>query len=96
MTKVKQAKADYTVLQMQGTATEVSGVVLPSLLTRSEASSPLMSTKASFDAAINPWLIDNVPTRFLSDRLVVFLNDFADNAMVDTAIKVTKKRMGFK
>lgn len=94
MTEAGQAGADYTVLQMQGTATEVSGVIAPSVLTLSDASSPLMSTKAEFDSATNPWLLANVSKNLSNSQLVVFLNDFVDNCMANTAITVSKRRMG--
>jgi hypothetical protein len=92
--KAHQAGYDYTVLQMQGTATQVSGVVVPSILAWSDASSPLLSTKASFDVATNPWLLANVSKNLSNSQLVVFLNDFVDNCMVNTAITVSKQRMG--
>jgi hypothetical protein len=94
MNAADQTGKDYTVLQMQGTATAVSGVLVPSSFTLSDAYSPLMSTKASFDTVTNPWLLANVSKNLSNSQLVVFLNDFADNCMVSTAITVSKQRMG--
>lgn len=87
--------ADYTVLQMQGTSTAIGApVIAPSIATLSDASSPLLSTKALFDIATNPWLAQNVANKLSHDQLVVFLNDFVDNCMASTAITVTAQRMG--
>jgi hypothetical protein len=97
MTAAGQAAADsdYTVLQMQGTATGVGGdIITDSILTLSDAHSPLLSTKASFDIVTNPWLRENVAKNLPNTQLVVFLNDFVDNCMVSTAITVTRQRMG--
>ncbi|HEY0018557.1 MAG TPA: hypothetical protein VGC13_19775 [Longimicrobium sp.] len=97
MNAADQAKYDYTVLQMQGTATNLGApVIVPSIATESNASSPLLSTKASFDIATNPWLQQNVSKNLSNSGLVVFLNDFVDNCMVSTAITVTKQRMGLQ
>jgi hypothetical protein len=94
MNAADQAKYDYSVLQMQGTATNLgASVIVPSVATASDASSPLLSTKASFDIATNPWLLQNVSKNLSNTGLVVFLNDFVDNCMVSTAIAVTRQRM---
>jgi hypothetical protein len=61
------------------------GGIFTSVATMSDASSPLMSTKPGFDHSTYAWLQDNVPVpgRFRGDQLMVFLNDFCDNALVD-------------
>ena len=88
-----QLKYDYTVLQLQGTASGASGGIFDSVTTQSDASSPLMSTKASFDNATYPWIQANVP-RFSADQLLVCLNDFADNALAQYCAALTKQRAG--
>jgi hypothetical protein len=88
----------YTVLQLQGTATADLTVCSTSILDvispgSSDAMSPLMSTKAIFDNSTYPWLANNVPRKFLPNSLLVFLNDFVDNALVKHAIDITRKRI---
>ncbi|WP_221391586.1 hypothetical protein [Dyadobacter sp. NIV53] len=83
---------DYTVLQLQGTASGASGGIFGSAATLSDASSPLMSTKAHFDNNTYPWIQNNVAGRFKKDQLLVCLNDFADNALTDCCVKLTQQR----
>ncbi len=93
MNKAGQAGSTYTVLQIQGTATGVDAVILPSLVPYSLTSSPLMSTKAYFDHSTLPWLLNNVNKNLSSDYLTIVLNDFADNATVSHCISICKQRM---
>lgn len=95
MTAAGQAGSDYTVLQLQGTATNTGSTVIASCaLSQSSASSPLMSTKACFDSVTYPWLLSNVGKTLSNDQLVVVLNDFVDNALAQTASAITLQRMG--
>lgn len=89
---------DYTVLQLQGTATADVIACSTSVLDAigpfsSDAMSPLMSTKAAFDYSTYPWIINNVPEKFSPNTLLVFLNDFVDNALVKHSIDITLKRI---
>ena len=84
---------DYTILQLQGTVSNIHSILVSSGMTRSECSSPLLSTKAKFDSITYPWLIANVPNDFKKTKLIVFLNDFADNALVSHSIEVTRQRI---
>lgn len=93
MTSSGQNSADYTVLQLQGTATATGGGIFTSVATMSDASSPLMSTKPGFDHSTYPWLQQHVASKFQRDKLIIFLNDFADNALVNYGIGITKQRM---
>lgn len=94
MNAAGQKGHDYTVLQMQGTATSAgNGVIAAAVTSLSDASSPLLSTKGRFDAVTNPWLLENVPKNLSNDQLVVLLNDFADNGMTQTAIDLTRARV---
>jgi len=83
---------DYIVLQMQATSTNIRAVAAASAVTTSDASSPLLATKAVMDAATNPWLRAN-GGRFSHEHPLVLLNDFVDNCMVDTAIQLTEARV---
>ncbi|MCW3847787.1 hypothetical protein OF829_11090 [Sphingomonas sp. LB-2] len=87
------AGMDYVVMQMQLTATGATGVLGPAIFTRSDASSPLLGTKPDADNITNPWLRRNL-TRLPRNHLIVLLNDFVDNCMVDTAIDMTDRRNG--
>ena len=84
---------DYTVLQLQGTANGTGGGIYKSIATMSDASSPLMSTKADFDHSTYPWLEANVPSKFSKKKLLIFLNDFAGNGLTSYAIAMTKSRI---
>lgn len=87
-------KYTYTVLQIQDTATnEIKRVTLPSLLTNSLASSPLMSTKGKFDHVTLPWLLEKVNANLSNKFLTIVLNDFGDNATVSYCIEICKQRM---
>ena len=68
-------------------------VTAGSFLTLSDASSPLLSTKARFDATTYPWLVktENVAKR-AGKSLVVLMNDFIDNALTSHAIAMTRQR----
>ena len=88
----------YTVLQLQGTPTAdlmacSTSILDATSLGSSDAMSPLMSTKAIFDNSIYPWLANNVPKKFSPNSLLVFINDFIDNALVKHAIDITRKRI---
>jgi hypothetical protein len=88
----------YIVLQLQGTSTadpvvcstSISDAISPG---SSDAMSPLMSTKAIFDNSTYPWIANKVPGKFSPNYLLVFLNDFVDNALVKHAIDITCKRI---
>jgi hypothetical protein len=88
----------YTVLQLQGTPTAdlmacSTSILDATSLGSSDAMSPLMSTKALFDNSTYSWLANNVPKRFSPNNLLVFINDFVDNALVKHAIDITRKRV---
>lgn len=82
---------DYTVLQLQGTASATKGADINMVTTSSDTASPLMSTKAQFDHATYPWLLTN-GNRFRTDQLLVCLNDFSDNALTDYCTVLTRQR----
>ena len=92
MNKAGQVNSDYTVLQLQGTASALGGGVFSGIATMSDASSPLLSTKAGFDNQTYAWLPANVPANLSPNQLVVLLNDFCDNALAATASAITTTR----
>jgi len=93
MQSTPQNGAVYTVLQLQGTATGTGGGIFASIATMSDASSPLMSTKAMFDHSTYPWLQNNAVSKFSPNYLLVFLNDFVDNALASYAKSITAQRL---
>lgn len=92
MNESGQSGSDYTVLQLQGTASGASGGIFASAASMSNASSPLMSTKAQFDSKTYSWLQSNVPSKFSNNQLLVCLNDFADNALTFYCSELTLLR----
>lgn len=88
-----QNGAAYTVLQLQGTASAVSAL-WPKLATcTSDATSPLLMTKAYFDCTTYPWAEQNLAS-FDSKYPVVILNDFVDPHMSHIAEGATLLRAG--
>lgn len=85
MSKAGQAGYDYTVLQLQGTASSVG--VAGTIFNASKSGSPLMSTKTAFDSATYPWIVDNARKKLGDGQLIVLLNDFVDNALTLHAMK---------
>jgi len=92
MNKGGQTANDYTVLQLQGTSTGLTAVIAAAFATLSDASSPLLSTKAMFDKATYPWVLEHGPRNLSPGQLLVLLNDFCDNALATHAIEMTKVR----
>jgi hypothetical protein len=87
MTKSGQAGYDYTVLQLQGTASTASKAIAGTIANASKSGSPLMSTKAAFDSATYPWVIANARKNLGDAQVIVLLNDFVDNALAMHAMK---------
>lgn len=91
----------WTVLQLQGTYTnklikDDKKALAGHVTSLSDASSPLLSTKARFDHATYPWLVStraNV-AEHAGGNLLVLLNDFVDNALTSHAWALTKRRCG--
>lgn len=91
MNKQEQQSHDYTVLQLQGTATGV--ISWYGNVSQSQTASPLMSTKPSFDMATYAWITNNVSNNFDRSQLMIFLNDFCDNALVKHGADITVNRL---
>ncbi len=91
MTSKGQEDDTYTVLQLQGTASNAIGY--QGFVSKSWTSSPLMSTKALFDTATLPWVTRVGRNNLKAQKLVVLLNDFIDNATAYIAIHWTVARM---
>ncbi len=93
MDPTQQAHYDYTVLQLQGTVTGLGAGDVSTFVRSSKASSPLLSTKAAFDHQTYPW-VQAHGSKFEPNKLLVLLNDFADNALVSVASALTAQRLG--
>lgn len=92
MTRPAPATDNYTVLQLQGTATTGKEVIVSCALSQSSASSPLMSTKAYFDSNTYPWVLANAAQQVPLDMPLVLLNDFVDNALANVAAEISLQR----
>ncbi len=80
--------SNYTVLQCQGTPTNLNGVIAQCVLTSSPSGSPLLGIKPAFDNCNLGWICNN-PTSFANNQqMLVILNDFADVATTMTALAV--------
>ncbi|HEY2068494.1 MAG TPA: hypothetical protein VGG48_02980 [Rhizomicrobium sp.] len=85
MSKAGQNGYDYTVLQLQGTASSVG--IAGTLFNASKSGSPLMSTKPAFDSVTYPWVLANARQKLGNAQLTVLLNDFVDSALTLHAMK---------
>ncbi len=83
----------YTVLQLQGTASGVSALWPGLAACTSDATSPLLMTKAYFDCTTYSWAEQNL-AKFNSAFPVVILNDFVDPQMSHIAEDASLERAG--
>lgn len=90
MTEQGQENYTYTVLQLQGTSTDIKTVDVGTITDDSWSGSPLMMTKANFDNQTYPWVLENVRKNLGSNQLIVLLNDFCDNALATIAMAIMK------
>jgi len=87
----------YTVLQLQGTASAVSSLWPKLALCTSDSTSPLLMTKAYFDSCTYAWANSNLNS-FNSNYPLVILNDFVDPVMsqlAETATLARSKQMHY-
>lgn len=84
-----QSGKDFTILQLQATATGQNAInnVIALAGSLSKAYSPLMSTKPLMDCNTYPWLLDNA-SNLKNNNLLVLLNDFVDNALAGRIARV--------
>lgn len=80
------------VVQLQGTASDASFLdKVRTPLTFSDASSPLLYTKARFDYVLYPWVKANYK-RFSGKNLLVLLNDFSDGNLAEISAQLSRER----
>ena len=90
----QQAGKAFTNLQCQATATNIKNVVIYSVMTANVSNSCLLATKPACDSKTLPWIRSNALGRLTSDELIVVMNDFIDGATAETAIGLSKVRLG--
>jgi len=82
----------FTNLQCQATATNITDVVVYSVLAANADSSCLLATKGVCDGGTLPWIVGN-GGRLLDSELVVMMNDFFDGATSDVGVEWSRKRL---
>lgn len=99
----KEAKIKGTNLQLQGTYTNKifssTTDILSTFLSLSDATSPLLYTKAKFDCATYKWILQNINNPKLNvdnSGLIIFLNDFVDSLIVNRAAALIRNRCSLK
>lgn len=83
-----------TNLQCQATASNIKDVVIYSVMTANVSNSCLMSTKGACDSKTLPWISRNALDRLKQPQLITVMNDFLDGATADTAIALSRRRLG--
>ncbi|KAF7984805.1 hypothetical protein HWV62_11816 [Athelia sp. TMB] len=88
----EQVGKDFTVLQCQGTATSITGVLVYAASMANWSTSPLMATKSSFDIQTLPWILSNALKNLTAKQNIMIMNDFIDGATTYTAYQLSKAR----
>jgi len=94
LTAAQQSGKAFTNLQCQGTATNIKGVVIYSVITANCSNSCLLATKPICDSNTLPWVRDNALKVLTGEELVVLVNDFLDGATSEISIRLSKTRLG--
>jgi hypothetical protein len=82
-------------LQCQATASNIKDVVIYSVMTANVSNSCLMSTKGICDSKTLPWIERNALGKLTKgDELILVMNDFLDGHTAETAIGLSRKRLG--
>ncbi|MBC7861759.1 MAG: hypothetical protein IAF38_02220 [Bacteroidia bacterium] len=87
----RPARSPLSTISWQGTASALK-LEIARGLSLSDASSPLLYTKARFDSKTYPWIEKN-HSAFSIEHPLVFSNDFADNCLAEKCIGITKERI---
>lgn len=77
---------------IQGTAEAITEVLIYGATAANWSTSPLMSTKASFDIATLPWIIANALQNLQAPQNIMIMNDFIDGATTYTAYQLSQAR----
>jgi hypothetical protein len=82
-------------LQCQATASNIKDVVIYSVMTANVSNSCLMSTKGICDSKTLPWIERNALGKLTKgDELLLVMNDFLDGHTAETAIGLSRQRLG--
>lgn len=93
ITPASEAGKPFTNLQCQATATNITDVVVYSVLAANADDSCLIATKPICDSKTLPWIQANAGNKLEVGQLVVVMNDFFDGATADTTIEWSRKRL---
>ena len=83
-----------TNIQCQATASNIKEVLQYSVVASNASTSCLMATKAICDTKTLPWIRKNALEKLPAEQLTVIMNDFIDGATVDTAVELSRERLG--
>lgn len=90
-----QRSHDMSNIQCQATATNITDVVIQSVLDSNTSNSCLLATKAICDNKLLPWVRDNALSKLTEpEGLIVVMNDFFEGGTADVAISMAKTRLG--
>ncbi|KLO11836.1 PLC-like phosphodiesterase, partial [Schizopora paradoxa] len=92
MSTAGQAGNDFTVLQLQGTSTGITDVLIYGALIANGSTSTLMATKAQFDMVTLPWVRENALGNLTAQQNIILMNDFIDGATTHTALEMSQAR----
>jgi hypothetical protein len=91
-----QSGRDFTVLQCQGTSTNIPAVIAADISDPGVSTSSLMATKAYFDCATLPWIRQHALSNLKASENLVIMNDFIDGATTYTAYELSQARLAGK
>lgn len=80
-------------LQLQLTATGLTGAIARAVSATHISTSPLLATKAKTDFQSYSWLLNNLPNLSLDLPLISLIDDFYDNALTETSFSINDKRL---
>ena len=86
---------DIFLIQCQATASNIKEVVGATVIDSDAITSPLLATKATCDHKVLPLLNSEIGHNLTKvNSLVVIMNDFFDGGTADTAISLSRTRLG--
>jgi len=81
-----------SLFQLQDTINSVIEEDIRASLGSSNASALLMKTKGKFDKQTYQWISEIEPAKLPKNQAAIFLNDFADNALVYHCLTLSRQR----
>lgn len=80
-------------IQCQATASNITGVVVYSVLSADASTSCLLSTKAICDSKTLPWIRSNAMRDCRPEEPLIVMNDFFDGATADVSVALSRERL---